>query len=104
MWIVKDDYDTFWLYENKPEKYGSDWGIITGDAMSISNELARDIVGNISCEDEPKEVFLNTGFSMAEQINHVWGMYKALSDECCRLREENVILLDKIEKIKLTLK
>lgn len=31
-------------------------------------------------------------------------MYKALSDECCRLREENVILKNKIEQIKLVIK
>lgn len=62
MWIAKDDYDIFWLFENKPERNGSDWATTKGDSMTISNELARNIVGNLSWEDEPKEVFLNTGF------------------------------------------
>lgn len=104
MWIAKDDYGMFWLFENKPERSGPDWAPTKGYSMTISDKLAGNIVGNLSWEDEPKEVFFNTGFSMAEQINHVWGMYKTMSEECYRLREENAILRDKLDKIKLVIK
>lgn len=106
MWVARDKYNHLWFFvKYKPVRTHNLWECPVRNCDNFHVEegylLNNDsLFPELKYEDEPIEVFLNTGYDMGNQINHVWSMLKCTQDELNKANERAMYYATKYEAIK----